>query len=695
MSWGRRSLAIAITVVSCVIGVGAPAAASPQPPSAIGAAVLGKGPVGWDTYRQLDRLPEMNSGVATTQFASTDPAGANHDFWDGPQHCLHLIIGRCVIAEHTGAGEVDGLWFTWHGGDVRSVGAISIVLDGLPVLHAPLQDVVDGKLGGAFTYPLVGNADQSSGGVYIAVPMPFRHSMLIVTDFSSFYYHVTYRTFAGADGVGLFNPFDPASDVVATLRAAGTRDPKPPMPGARTVGTAVDLAPGAGTDLAAVRGPGALTAIRIRLPQARAVAPPTVTAAGRAFGRGGSSTFRMRIDPHNNGIRLTRRLDPGVTRQTADVLVDGTAVGRWAPNQPPAAAYRRQSVQPSSSGEWRDESVDLPAAVTAGKSQLTITNRFVSSDNDFNEFTYWVDDRAGRGRHRTDTLQIGDPADESAHGYHIVGQTWHGVRRFAYPLDPAGQAELAKTRQLLDGLRLRIAFDGNTTVDSPLGQFFGTGFAIAPVRSLMFAVVPDSHWFSAWWPMPYRSRATVTLYNGSPMPVVGARSDVTTAPNGDAAAALATGRVGYFHATSRSSPTVPNQDWDYLRAMGTGKFVGNVVDMSGPASRAHLEGNERVYVDGSPTPQINGTGTEDYYEGGWYFDRGPFNTPMHGNTVHLTADQGCVPEADCTSAYRLRLADAVSFRDSLVFGIQHGSVNDIQADYAVTAFWYGRARTAR
>ncbi len=681
--------AVVLAVVLALVTVWSSAQVRAFPPL-FTASVVSPKTVGWTSYRQLNRLPELTSGVAGAQFASTDPQGANRDYWDGPQHCLSLLVNQCVIAAHAGAGEIDGIWFTWHGGDVRSIGNISIVLDGQLVVHAPLQDVVDGKLGAPFAYPLVGNVSQSSGGVYIHVPMPFRFAMLVTTDSSSFYYHVTYRTFADAAGVSTFNPHDPASDVLNTMRAAGVRDPKPPMPGAHTTDSAVNLAPGGTADLADLHGPGTLTAIRLRLPQTTQVIPSEVTASGRGFGHGGSSTFTMRIDPHNNGIRLTRRFDPEVTRQSAEVVVDGTAIGRWAPNWPPTSPPGVHSVRESSQRQWQEESIDIPATLTRGKSALTISNRFLSSDLDFNEFTYWVDDWIAGKLQRTDLLQIADAAAESAHDYRIVGQTWQGQRTFDYPLGSSQLSALGKTRKLLDGLRLRISFDGETTVDSPLGEFFGSGFGLVPVRSLMFGIDPDAHTFSAWWPMPYASHAVVQLYNGSSMPVPGVRADITAAPDPGAAAALTSGRIGHFHASSHAGPTVPNRDWEYLRAGGTGKFVGNVSDMSGPDNRSYLEGNERIYVDGAPTPQINGTGTEDYYEGGWYFNRGPFNTPLHGNTAHLTAVTGCAPSSDCTAAQRLWLADAVPFQNSILIGIQHGGIDEIPATYSSTAFWYGR-----
>lgn len=683
MRWVFVVAAVLAAVLSPVTAV------ADGPDTGSGVAPIGKGPTGWDSYRQLNRLPELNSGVATAQFASTDPAGENNDFWDGPQDCRRPVLGQCVLAEHVGPGEIDAIWFTSNGGDVRGVGNITVIIDGRPVLHAPLQDVVDGKIGGPFTHPLVGNADQSSGGVYIAVPMPFRAFMTVSTDSSSFYYHVTYRTFDNANAVASFDPNDPAPDVVAKLAAAGTADPKPPLPAAQTHATPVNLAPGATAELASIDGPGQVTAIRIRLPQAHSVPRTTVTDNGRAFGAGGSSTFTMKIDPRNTGIRLTRRLDPTVAGQRADIVVDGTVVAHWAPNRAPVGpAPHQQSARPSS-GQWLDESVELPAAVTAGRGELTLTNAFVSSDNDFNEFTYWVDDHLDGDYQPGDSLDVGDPNSEAAHDYRIAGQTWEGTRSYAYPHTPAELAELATARQLLTGLRLRISFDGDTTVDAPLGQFFGSGLVVAPVQSLMFAMDPDSGWYSAWWPMPFGNNAQVELTNTAALAVSGAQADVTFGPDPSAAAELASGRIGYFHADSHAGATEPDQDWMYLDTTGTGKFVGNVADMIGPTSQAYLEGNERVRVDGSPTPQIDGTGTEDYYQGGWYFNRGPFSSALHGAPALATGPGECQPDSSCTTAYRLWLAEAVPFHSSIAFGIQHGGVNEIDADYSSTAFWYG------
>ncbi|MGC4863743.1 DUF2961 domain-containing protein [Micromonospora sp. DT41] len=476
-----------------------------------------KGPTGWDTYRRLDRLPELAAGTRTHQFSSFGRDGSNDDGFVGTWSCLRQS-GGCVIAEARGPGEVQSIWFTRDEGDVRATGWIRIELDGVVVVQADLQALVDGRLGSPFVAPLVSNADQTSGGVTIKVPMPYRDSMRITTQNNPLFHHVTYRTFADAEGVTRFDPADPASDVVTLLRAAGTRDPKPAQAGAST-GRATVTAPAQGqVSLAGLTGPRAITALRLRVPDAAAGAPT------------------------------------------------------------------------------------------------------------------------------------------------------------------------------LAGLRLRLTFDGRTTADSPVGEFFGGGLGERNVRSLMFAMdSAPGGWYSAWWPMPFRSSAAVTLVNTTGTTVNGIEVEVTSAPGTEWTSRLAAdGSAGYFTTQSRRAETVGGNDWIVADQSGRGRFVGVSQTMRGHIiggnTRNYLEGDERVYVDGSPTPQIHGTGTEDFYESGWYFNRGEYSGVFTGNTAHLVRGGGCADE--CDAAYRLMIGDAVAYGSALRFGIEHGPANDMPAEYASTAFLY-------
>jgi len=91
----------------------------------------------------------------------------------------------------------------------------------------------------------------------------------------------------------------------------------------------------------------------------------------------GCSQFVMTIQPANEGVLLRRQLDFGIGNQNAEVFVDGSRVGTW---------YRAGS----NSRRWRDDDFMIPAAFTKGKNKITIRVALVSSDSDWNEFTYGV-----------------------------------------------------------------------------------------------------------------------------------------------------------------------------------------------------------------------------------------------------------------------------------------------------------------
>ncbi|MER7893706.1 DUF2961 domain-containing protein [Micromonospora sp. NPDC094482] len=517
---------------AALLATTAPATATAAPPAAAGPGTAGvtvlataddKGPIGWDAYRRLDRLPELAAGTRTRQFSSFGRDGSNDDGFVGTYSCLRQS-GGCVIAEDRGPGEVQSIWFTRDGGNVSATGWIRIELDGVTVVDTALQNLVNGGLGSPFVAPLVSNADQTSGGVTVKVPMPYRDSMRITTQNNPLFHHVTYREFADPAGISRFNPADPATDVLDKLRAAGTRDPKPAQPGATTAGATISIPAGGQTTLATLTGPRAITALRLRVP-------------------------------------------------------DGAA-----------------------------------------------------------------------------------------------------------------------TEPNLSGLRIRITFDGRATVDSPVGEFFGGGLGERGVRSLMFAMdAAPGGWYSAWWPMPFRSTATVALANTTGAAVSGVQAEVTSAPGAQWTAALAAdGVAGHFTTQSRRAETVGGSDWIVADQAGRGRFVGVSQTMrghiTGGNTRNYLEGDERVHVDGSPTPQLYGTGTEDFYESGWYFNRGEYSGVFTGNTAHLFRAGGCVDECDAT--YRLMIGDAVSYASALRFGIEHGPANDMPANYASTAFLYTQPTVA-
>ncbi len=437
----------------------------------------------------------------------------------------------------------------------------------------------------------------------------------------------------------------------------------------------MNLAPGKQLTLADNAGPGEISALRLKLPQLVGLDLKTFADDGRAFL--GGSQFTLKVDPANTGVKLIRRMDLRIGNQRAKVFVDGVEAGEWAP-------------LPAKGAQWADQVVELPASVTAGKSQLVIRNEFISSDLDFNEFTYWADSVVGGTVKRTDTLDVGPDhvADEQAHAYSITQQNWSGSHSMPYAATADDAARVKSSDALLAGVRVQVTVDGKKRVDAPLGEFFGSGLGENEVRSLFFAMDPNG-WYSAWWPMPYLARATVTLVNTTQYKLDG-QSEVTAARSAQAGIDLVTGKSGYFTALSTRGETTFGSDWKIADTTGRGKFVGVSQTMEGLQpdgnTRGYLEGDERVYVDGERTPAIHGTGTEDYFESGWYFNQGTYSTPFHGNSGHEVAAGECKNE--CDSAYRLHITDSVSFQNQLTFGIEHGQQDDHPAVYGTTAFLY-------
>jgi hypothetical protein len=671
-------LASSVVIPALVIAL-APGTASAAPRVA---SALDKGPTGWQVYRDLGRMAELRPGAVMRQFSSFDRTGGNEDGFNGVYSCLRTTATGCVIAEHSGPGQIDSMWFTRDFGSMTANGRIKVELDGKVVLDQPLQDVVNGKVGAPFLWPLVGNGEDTAGGSVIKVPMPYRESMRVTIQANPRFYHVDYRSFSDADGVQTFDPADKALDVIARLRAYGLHDPKTPATKQRPV-VRDKVAPGATKRIAMASGSGYISQLRVKIPQI--VAGPRVGDDGRAFAVGGSSTFKVSVDAANQGIRLTRRYDPGIGHQRARVTVDGTQVGFW------------DSGASAPGGQWRDQTLLVPAAVTAGKSSVTVLNEYVSSDLDVNEFRFDVHSNVADDWRRTDVVDVGPnhPGDEQAHGYAIKGLNWQGYRVFRYPVDTTA---VTQSDALLTGVRLVISFDGKTTVDAPLGEFFGSGLGEYDTRTLMSSMdhAPDG-WYTAWWPMPYGSNATAVLVNESGVPLGDVTVETDTVDDPTVAAALRSGKVGYFHATRQSGKTVNGKDFTFLDTTGRGVFYGVTHTMRGDIPngnmRAYLEGDERVYVDGAATPTQYGTGTEDFYESGWYFRDGTtYTMPLAGNPAWELASDGCT--YDCTGAYRLMVGDAVSFSSSLRFDIQHGPVDDAPATYSSTAYWYGQAAAA-
>ncbi len=257
----------------------------------------------------------------------------------------------------------------------------------------------------------------------------------------------------------------------------------------------------------------------------------------------------------------------------------------------------------------------------------------------------------------------------------------------AFRIDPA-----ITTTNLLTNLWVRMTWDGASEpqVYAPLGPFFGTGFGEHEVRSLPIGMSRSNAYY-CYFPMPFWADALIQLENKGSASISNILYEITTISN-----RYESTDAGYFYAVSRSSDLTPDdRDYIVLNEEGRGHYVGCVLLMNAWHDREwgdmrYLEGDERVYVDNSLSPSIYGTGNEDYFNGGWYFNKGAFTLACHG-APYLQHGWQDGPQTNCTSAYRFHLSDVIPFRTKIRFGIEHGDCYrlwNLPAIYSSVAFFY-------
>jgi hypothetical protein len=88
----------------------------------------------------------------------------------------------------------------------------------------------------------------------------------------------------------------------------------------------------------------------------------------------GTVSFKMALDPQNIGTFLRRTFDSCTPNQQAEVFIDGQFAGTWY-DAGVSAARDRAGHQRC----WRDEDFPLPAALTQGKTSVTISLRVTAA----------------------------------------------------------------------------------------------------------------------------------------------------------------------------------------------------------------------------------------------------------------------------------------------------------------------------
>ena len=248
------------------------------------------------------------------------------------------------------------------------------------------------------------------------------------------------------------------------------------------------------------------------------------------------------------------------------------------------------------------------------------------------------------------------------------------IRRLEFEPEWGKLAEEQRDAALRDWM-VTLRFDGatNDSVRVPLGDLCGMPWRRVRTRSLYFGM--DENALFCAFPMPFAQSAEIRLEAGRvpavPVAVRTWTEKRETSPIGE---------MGYFHAGwQRTTPKDVGRAHPILRAKGRGKFVGCLLSvMTLDGSYWVLEGDESIRKDGEKTPGWLGTGLEDYFNGGWYYQN-VMGGPTHGLFVK---------EPFRTVQYRVHSMDPTRFGESLDMAFERGPDHASKAFFESVGWYY-------
>jgi hypothetical protein len=259
-------------------------------------------------------------------------------------------------------------------------------------------------------------------------------------------------------------------------------------------------------------------------------------------------------------------------------------------------------------------------------------------------------------------------------------------------------------------MHLEITWDGQAeaAVQTPLGAFFCCGWdEFWPVASAPVCLNPRMG-FAAYWPMPFREHARVTVHNAS------ARDEALFYQINYALTPVPPDAAQFHAQYRRHRPESGGRVVILDDVEGPGHYVGTALAWGAVSRGWWGEGEVRFALDGDGTPErpgctVVGTGLEDYVGGAWGFavdgDYRGFSTPHTGFWPHDD------PAADSANAvgrpastqrfdlYRWHIADPLRFARAITVTVDALGWNDDWTyrlrddEVRSVALWYQRPST--
>jgi hypothetical protein len=250
-------------------------------------------------------------------------------------------------------------------------------------------------------------------------------------------------------------------------------------------------------------------------------------------------------------------------------------------------------------------------------------------------------------------------------------------RIVGFRIEPASSLT-SKDRDVL--IRITWDDDSKPAVLCPVGDFFGYAWGEPAMGGCLVGTSHDVNYCNL--PMPFEHSAKIELISLRKADrAIALRGKIITA---DAPRKQTEGK--FYAVWRRENPTTNGQPFTFVETKGRGHIVGLAVQGQGMESgkTPFFEGDDECTIDGELT--IHGTGSEDFFNGGWYDvpDRwdGRFALPLSGCLAyqkHLGRSGG----------YRFMITDAFAFQKSILQTIEHApEKNDLLTDYCGMTYLY-------
>jgi len=232
---------------------------------------------------------------------------------------------------------------------------------------------------------------------------------------------------------------------------------------------------------------------------------------------------------------------------------------------------------------------------------------------------------------------------------------------------------------------LRAYWDGDPepAVNCPAGDFFGYAWGEPATKSLLIGTNDGVNY--CYFPMPFDKSARLELFAEGEHDNVTVDVEILFVPLGRD---KDEGR--FYSLWRRENPTTKGKPFTFIDTQGRGHLVGVVQQAQGMESgnTYYFEGDDQTTIDGQLV--IHGTGSEDFYNGGWY------DVPGRWETRRSFVLSGCLAykkHLGRTGAYRIFLGDAYAYRESLLQTIEHAPTNnDLLNDYVGVTYLYSLHR---